>query len=221
MSVKPVSALQLQPEIARMVGMVVADYAHLEMSMYMIFAALTNLQGDEAFSAFYSLRSLHKREELLWREAEGLSFVMKRALRKLIRRFKAAANRRTEIAHSSYYGDEDRIRMMRLVGDRAFIAEVKIEIFERTFNQYRNLEIDLETFLGFVVRDPDRLKALFQSLPLSRLLNKPLEWNRNPAPLPKSKEIALVASRNRLGLSTDETHVRVAVPQINSSDGYR
>jgi hypothetical protein len=87
------SSLHQHPDIASLVGLVLADYAMLESFMYVIHAAITG-DPDEAFVRFYTLRSSHLREVLMYNAAQDLHPLLQRALRRLWRRFNAAARRR-------------------------------------------------------------------------------------------------------------------------------
>lgn len=164
----PKSVLHEHPDIAQAVGLVVADYALLEALMFLIYALTTDEDGETAFQSFYTLRSAHLREGLMYEKAAHLDEPVQNALRRLWRRFKAAANRRTEIAHVSFLTDGKTVTRLRLFGTEVRFEPITRDIFTRTLNQYQTLGKDLLAFTGVLARSSEEVQQIIASLPLAR-----------------------------------------------------
>src|SRR5262249_55556333 len=103
---EPSSALRKHPEIAKQIGVLMEHFAGLEDRMFIVYAALATRpvisanDVEQRFSEFYKLRSVNLRSGLVLSAAKSvLDDLRYKALVRLWRRFKAAANRRTDVAH--------------------------------------------------------------------------------------------------------------------------
>lgn len=171
MAIEPQTSLRRHPAIAQQVGLVIADYALLEMRMCLIYAAICPRQGGDAIDAFYDLRSIRRREELVLTELESIITPDRfGALKRLWKRFKAAANRRTEIAHCAFLDRHGSPMRLRLAGTTPSLEKLDTEIFDRTFTQYRKLGQDLQNFLIFSGQLHPAILEKFQSSVLAPLL---------------------------------------------------
>jgi hypothetical protein len=200
---EPLSSLRRHPHLAEKVGLVIADYAVLEMSFYFIYSAINYYNLENSFKEFYGLRSLNLRCELVLNKFdENTQFPpsYRKALERLIRRFKSAANRRTEIAHVQYLEKNNKIISLFLKGEDPSFREINGSLFNRTFSQYRKLNIDLGVFLSHIVRTLEELTQILSSTPHARNLDTALSDFLNQAPQVKSRETELEESRKRLGL---------------------
>ena len=148
-----------------------ADYALLEMRMCLLYAVICSRRGDDAFTAFFERRSIRLRAELVLKELEPILTPDRYgALKRLWRRFKSAANRRTEIAHCTFLAPEGTPMRLRLSGTKPRLEVLDQTIFDRTFSQYRILSQDLESFLMFSGQVHSAILEKFQSTPLAPLL---------------------------------------------------
>lgn len=167
MSDWPKSSLHNHPDIAQQVGLVVADYAVLEACMFLVYAAMAD-KPKEAFRRFYELRHSHLREELMLKTAAKYPEPIQKALSRLWRRFKAAARRRTEIAHVSFLSDGKTVTRMRLYNTKPKFEAVSLGVFQRTFSQYRTLCKDLLIFAGLLTPSVEAVHQLVDQLPLAQ-----------------------------------------------------
>jgi hypothetical protein len=168
MSDWPKSTLHDHPNVAQRVGLVVADYALLEMMMFMLYAVVSGLHGMEAFKRFYRLRSIHLREEITYKAAEGLEEAYQEAICRAWKRFKAAANRRTEIAHCSFMSDGKTVTRLRMFGTEPRFEPMNKQVFDRTFTQYRTLGKDLIVLVSEIAPDPDAVQKLLAETPFGQ-----------------------------------------------------
>jgi hypothetical protein len=65
------TTLDLHPELAQKVGLVVAEYALLERSMWTVYALLPGFDPKASLLAFYSLRSIRRRQSLVLQEGKA------------------------------------------------------------------------------------------------------------------------------------------------------
>lgn len=162
----PRTTLQNHPEMAQNVGLVIAEYATLELLLFYIYALLTKDNVRELYYEFFSTYSLNKRCELINCAAKKSSLPqhLVSPLNSLIRRFKSAAKRRTEIAHVMYLENVGMTRI-RLVRHRCLSESIDRSLFDRTFKQFYNLGTDLVVFLGIVQISPGEITQIASQLP--------------------------------------------------------
>ncbi len=170
------SALDLHPDLAAKVGLVIAEYALLERLMYSIYAVIVPDDPRVSLSKFYSLRSLRKRQALVLGEVQPiLGEVYYKPLKRLWRWFSAAANRRTEIAHCLYFADAETVMRLHITEQGGDYVPLSTTIFERTFSQYHTLGTDLLTFAAIVAPSRDRMMQVLHVLPRPPSLKPPPE----------------------------------------------
>jgi hypothetical protein len=107
------TTLDMHHDLACQVGLVVAEYALLERLLFSIYALLAPAEPSTSLGTFYALHSLRERKRITLRVACPLlqpSYLT--ALKRLLRRFSNATNRRTEVAHCEYMADD--VHVMRL-----------------------------------------------------------------------------------------------------------
>jgi hypothetical protein len=189
-------------EIANNIGRIVVGYASLEFYMFLIFAFMSDEHPHESFRKFFVLRSINKRQELFNTRVVLLPQADQVACKRLWRRLKTAADRRTEVAHSQYMGANGNHTRLHLVGDKAVFTDLAVDFFSRTISQYRTLLKDLLFFSGVLsLRNPVRWAFVVAQLPSlqdkpPRNLSAP---DQGPPPQPILDE--LFASAARLGYS--------------------
>ena len=68
------------------IGTVIAEYAGLELRMYMVYALISQDSGFECFKQFYRLRQANLRKELVLNEAkkQGMDSLRFKALEKTL-----------------------------------------------------------------------------------------------------------------------------------------
>lgn len=198
---KPLTSLKGHPEIAQDVGLIVADYAVLDSLMYAVFALLSPEEPEQSIVAFYELRSAHLREELVTKAAVTLDEDYAKALRRLWRRFKKAANRRTEIAHCLFMDQGEGPMRMRVTGGSVSFEPLDAALIDRTFTQFHTLATDILTFLALASGSQANAQSTISRLPLSPLYQKLAVSMGSPNP-PTPDEVSQTASSvSRLGLS--------------------
>jgi hypothetical protein len=176
----PKSSLHDHPDIAAKVGLVVADYALLEYFTFVIFALISGESPDASFVAFYGLRHTHLREELTYKHAAKLDADLEQAIKRVWKRFKAAAHRRTEIAHCSFLSDGKTVARFRLYGTEPRIEPTDESVFKRTFTQYRTLGKDLGMLATQLAPYPGAIVELARQLPLGRHQETQRAWLGSP-----------------------------------------
>jgi hypothetical protein len=169
------TALDKHPEVARKVGLIVAEYALLERLMWTIYALLPNIEPKESVVTFFQLVSIRRRKALVLDAAEQvLSEPYYKALKHLWKRFHAAAKRRTEVAHCQYMADDETVVRLQLTDKQVQFVPLDERVFERTFTQYHILGRDLQSFQALIVVNLDRLNSVMSALPRSPLLKTPI-----------------------------------------------
>ena len=155
------TALDMHPELAQKVGLVIADYALLERFMWVIYALLPGVDTKQSVPDFYSRRSIRRRQALVLETAKpALNITHYRALKRLWKRLGAAADRRTEIAHCLYAADDDKLLRLQLTDKHIHYVPLDIAVFERTFIQYHNLGTDLLIFQARLAGSLDRYRRI-------------------------------------------------------------
>ena len=166
MTNRPVSPIWNKPDIAEKVGHVVADYAFLEYKMLIIFALITPQSVNDAFLAFYSVRSVNKREEIIMAAANRFLIPeLRPALKRLCRRFRGAAKRRTEVAHCVFMSGSKGVYRLKTVSGAPVFEEMTDDFFKRTSDQFGNLSEDLHVFSTFAAGSLERMMHILRQLP--------------------------------------------------------
>lgn len=165
----PRTSLKNYPDIAMNVGLVVAEYALLEGLMATIYAIISKENPRTAFSDFYDLRSAHLKEELATRAAIDLDAPFQKAYDRLWKRFKKAANRRTEIAHCLFYDHGEGPMRTRTVAGSMHYDRLTDQTFEHTFSQFHTLGTLLLVFAAVVGFHLGRDPRIVTQLPFSPL----------------------------------------------------
>jgi hypothetical protein len=198
---KPLSSLKSHPDLAKSVGLVVADYAVLDALMYAIFATLSAEEPERSIIEFYTLRSAHLREELVNAAASAMPSEVQKAISRLWRRFKGAADRRTEIAHCLFIETSDAPMRMRLHKGKIIYDRIDQNLINRTFDQFHALAIDMLTLIAFLSGTLDKGRTIVARLPLSPHYRDIMALEHSSAPPTPDELRQLAASLSRLGLS--------------------
>jgi hypothetical protein len=208
---KRIKALEHYPEIAEEIGHLMGHYAALEYHMFITFAAIATSHFDdpnsdhieECFAAFYELRSVNLKSELALKIAEGrLDEWRLLAWKRLWRRFKGAASRRTDVAHCVFMGNKTSgLMRLKASGKEPTFEPLDMKFFERTNHQFHTLGRDISTFLPFVVGTQDRIESLLRALPLPINIPFPQKDEAPPAPLSSREKSERRDSVYRLGLA--------------------
>lgn len=192
-----ISALRKYPDMARQIGLIIADYAILEYQVFILYALLSPKNPMESFRKFYTYISANNKCGLVLGEAKQLDHERYAALDKLLDRFKKAANRRTEIAHCEFLSqDEKSMLRLRLVGDQPKFEPLNDEIFQRTTNQYRILSTDVSAFLTILAPSEAVLLHTMHALPRAPHLET-LVGSAVPDHQTKLEKAELIASLTR------------------------
>ena len=193
------SLAELHPETAKLVGATVASYAALEEAALFAYAMIAPTDPMTSFREFYRLRSLHLREEMVLKAAAQLDPYRYRAFRRVWRRLKGAANRRTEIAHVLFASDGDAAYRRRIEGERIWFEELTPELFNRTRDQFRTLHRDLLMLAVECSGGPERGVEIIEQLPRPPGV-APQVGPLPPPELTPSVESEIAAAREALGL---------------------
>lgn len=196
----PMTSLSQHPDIAQMVGYVVADYAILENLMLSLYAAFSKMDPAESMAAFYGMRSVQKKEELVSQAAGALPVNYQAALARLWKRFKSAANRRTEIAHCAYFDQGEGLKRMRMIKGKPHYDSLSAKIFEHTFKQFRTLATDILTLSAVVQLGRSEHQLTLGQLPLSPKRKHSTACAEKPSSLIHFETEDAVESLSRLGL---------------------
>jgi hypothetical protein len=161
------TTLALHPEMAQQVGLVVAEYALLERVLFSIYALISLDDPPTCFRRFYKLRTLSLRRELIEDAAKkrNLNALLQRALKRLLRRFEGAADRRTEIAHCAYLADGTTLVRLRTIRGEPRYEVITPAIFMRTFSQYHALSTDMLTFSALVAGSVEYVNEVTRAIP--------------------------------------------------------
>jgi hypothetical protein len=162
----PRTTLTDHPDIAQNIGYVMAEYANLELLLFVIYAAYLTSPTSELYYDFFSVRSINSRCEMIensWQEQE-ISAVERKSLAYLLNRFKSAAKRRTEIAHVVFLSDGTPTRI-RFLKRKCLREPLDQALFDRTFTQYQDLGTDLVVFASYAIKPPSRAPQILNELP--------------------------------------------------------
>jgi hypothetical protein len=199
-------ALRERPDLAREIGLLVADYAALELILFNIFLILSHRPAAETFSLFFSQRSINRKTQLLEKEMPRMSPPLQAALKRLIRRMKGAAARRTEIAHVHIMTGGRGPMRLQLFGNQAKAVPLDDTFINRTLHQFHTLGIDLVRFASIVgaIAPSDALAKMNE-------LYAPIDiqLQRKRAPLGRSAPFGTnvkTAADKRLGLDPTELY---------------
>ena len=189
-------------ELANWIGRVIVGYASIEFNFYFIYALINKLDPKESFHKFYSQRSIRNKELLLECGVKSLPHEYQAAMTYLWRTMRAAATRRTEVAHSAMLRSGEKLLRLQLVGNRAWLSEANKNLFVRTVRQYRTLQTDSQTFLSYLyMLDPERWEEVVTQLPVPQgNKNLDLRLQRQDS-LPPRAAAELNASLKRLDLN--------------------
>lgn len=196
----PKSTLHDHLDVAAKVGLVVADYALLETLTFVIYALVAKTDPDRSFRDFYALRSIRKRETLISDAMGELDPDLRAAFKRAWKRFRAAANRRTEIAHCSFLSDGKTVTRLRLFGTEPRFEPMSADLFERTFKQYQTLGKDLGMLASEIAPYPGAIPELVEQLPLGRFRQKQTAMLGSPHPPHDYGATGTIASLDRLKL---------------------
>lgn len=163
---RSISFIRNRDDIASKVGHLVADYAHLEFLLAIIYALVSQDEPATSFSEFYAQRSANRKCGLILRVAQPISVPDAFSLlRRICRRFKGAASKRTEVAHCVFMAPNGRLSRLRVFEEIPDFAPVDDELFSRATEQFRELSIDLRTSIVFLSPAPARLREVLQAIP--------------------------------------------------------
>ncbi len=195
------SSLHRHPEIATKIGLVVADYATLEMLMYLAYALASNKDPEECFTSFYGWRAInHRAQSVLSELKPRLDPMRYGAFDKAWKLMKGAARRRTEIAHCTFITKAERPMRLRLAKGKPVFEPIDLPLLERTLTQFHTLGQDLAILCVFCAGSQDRLGKILQKLPHARLSGNPLGDLASPPDLTPPPGFPLEESASRLGL---------------------
>jgi hypothetical protein len=176
--------------------------------MFVVYVAIasgptiTPSDVEAHFSEFYKRRNVNLRSGLVLTTAQPvLDELRYKALTRLWRRFKGAANRRTDVAHCVFMSKdgEDLMRLSSAASKPRF-EPLEQSYFDRTTLQFRTLGRDILTFSTFVVGTEERLLQLLRALPLPPDMPFPPEVEGPQAPPDQHEKAEERASVSRLGL---------------------
>lgn len=199
---RPISLIRNRDDIAVKIGHIIADYAHLEFLLSIVYALVS--QGDPvvSFDEFYGQRAANNKCGLILRVAKPIATPEAFALLKRIcRRFKNAAARRTEVAHCMFMSPSGQLSRLRVFGSPPDFAPANDELFNRASEQFQKLSIDLRTVIVVLSPSAKRLRQVLHALP--RPPGMPLDWDAGTrSRLNTAEEVAQrAASSARLGIS--------------------
>jgi hypothetical protein len=143
------------------------QYALLERLLFSIYALISPDDPPTCFRRFYKLRTLSLRRELIEDAAKkhNLHALLQRALKRLLRRFEGAADRRTEIAHCAYLADGTTLVRLRTIRGEPRYEVITPAIFMRTFSQYHALNTDMLTFSALVAGSVEHVNEVTRAIP--------------------------------------------------------
>jgi len=199
----PRTSLKDYPELAKTIGIIVAEYGLLELQMYLVFGILSDSKPEDSYKEFFHLQKSHLRKELILKAAAKAQIKPEylKALNRLLRRFASAANRRTEIAHASYAIQKGKMHRLRFVLGEPVLEPVTDAVLQRTVNQYHILHNDLLAFAALIGDHDQKGHQVVRSLPLPTSLDMPPTPLANLHPPEQSLLEQIEASLSRLGLA--------------------
>lgn len=216
--------LREEPDVAREIGLLIGDYSTLEWLLFQPYAMLSRLRPEEVFAAYFSQRSINRKAGLLEAEMWRLSPPLQTALKRLIRRMKGAAARRTELAHAHVLPGPAGPMRLHLFGEAVRIEPLDKDFINRTIHQFHTLGIDLLAFSAILgALAPDIL------IPRLKKVYAPIDAHILRRPGPQGSEGQLAEdmrdeSYKRLGLTAglqSDLHISLSLewPRINGVFG--
>jgi hypothetical protein len=145
------SGLRDHPDLARDIGLLIADYAAIEILFFNLYAILSALPVEKIYGSFFSLRSVNRKCILTEEAALCLPAEFQRPIKRLIRRLKAAAARRTEIAHVHFMSTTGAPVRLHLIGEKINLTPIDDKFIARTADQYRNLGTDILSLSSYLM----------------------------------------------------------------------
>jgi len=163
---RPFSPIHNRDDIATRIGHVIADYAHLEFQLAIIYALVSQRDPADSFNEFYAQRAANNKCGLILKTAKLIATEDAYALlQRICRRFKNAAARRTEVAHCVFMSPNGQLSRLRVFKKPPDFAAVNDDLFNRVSNQFRNLSMDLKTATIALCPSPIRLRQVLRALP--------------------------------------------------------
>ena len=198
---RPFSFIQGRDDIATRIGHVIADYAHLEFQLSIIYALVSQLDPVVSFNEFYSQRAANNKCGLILRAAKPIATEGAYALlQRICRRFKNAAARRTEVAHCVFMSPNGQLSRLRVFKTPPDFAPVNDDLFNRVSNQFRNLSMDLKTATVALSPAPARLRQVLRALPRPPGMAPDWDAQVDRRPLTTEEKASRGASFDRLKL---------------------
>lgn len=199
---RPISFIRNRDDIAVKIGHVIADYAHLEFLLSIIYALVSQSDPITSFNEFYGQRAANNKCGLILKVAKPIAtteaFAM---LQRICRRFKNAAAKRTEVAHCMFMAPSGQLSRLRVFGSPPDFAPVNDDLFNRASEQFQKLSIDFRTAIVVLSPSAKRLSQVLHALP--RPPGMPLDWDAGArSRLNTPEEVAQrAASLVRLGIA--------------------
>lgn len=198
----PFSPIHNRDDIATKIGHVIADYAHLEFQLAIIYALVSQRDPAVSFNEFYAQRAANNKCGLILKRARPIATEDAYALlQRICRRFKNAAARRTEVAHCVFMSPNGQLSRLRVFKNPPDFAPANDELFNRVSSQFRNLSTDLKTATVALCPSPTKLRQVLRALPQPPGLAP--DWDAQVRPQTRSEEekARRDASIDRLKLS--------------------
>jgi len=199
--IEPRTSLRRHPDLAQLVGLIIADYALLEFQAFILLATASDRPVGDLFAEFYGWRSINNKREMALREARPRAHPhLYEAIERTWRHFLAAAERRTEIAHCLFLAPNDGVLRMRLRNGRAWYEPFSEAVFHRTIRQFRIVAEEFGVCITFAAGSRERLIQRLADIPRPRGIPLP---DLSPGAPPPSGSLGpneLDRIRRRLGL---------------------
>lgn len=108
--------LEHRPEIAALVGYIVAAWSHAETLAARCFALIVGGETEEGFVRYHAIKRLPHRNKLLLAAAHGrLNVILEAEYRDLVARYEQLARERNALVHSAWAGEESGGRRLFLM----------------------------------------------------------------------------------------------------------
>jgi hypothetical protein len=174
MAEKTLSMLATNPALAQRIGFLMGDYALIEYLFFInYFAAATRnvpnvgqTHMEESFREFYSQRSINPKVELFDGVTNGLPQDILGACKRITRRLKGTASRRTDVAHCVFLSKGTAITRLSAAKPTPSFEPLDEDYLDRTTTQFHRVAEDLLGLAALLVGNRDRAAHLLRVLPV-------------------------------------------------------
>lgn len=189
-------------DYANWTGRIINAYSTIEFAFYQIYAVLAKEHPKVSFTRFYKTRSVRSKELLVLSVSGNLPEVYRKSLNRLCGRLRAAADRRTQVAHCILIKRSEKLQRVRQVGEKCFVENISKEYFARTMGQFRTLLTDVKVFLLYLwCLHPRQYQERLIQIPLP-----PHDGSEAPVvslgPIPQHVESELEHCKRKIGLGS-------------------